>query len=45
MEKCSELNLITPQEVKEIQQEVNEFIKEHTYLAENKNLKFPDSWE
>ena len=40
MEKCSELNLITPQEAKEIQKEVNEFIKEHTYLAENKNLKY-----
>ncbi len=40
MEKCAELNLITPEEAHKIQQEAYEFIKEYPYLENNKNLKY-----
>ena len=40
MEKCSDLRLITDDEAKEIKKEINEFLKEHTYLENNKNLSY-----
>ncbi len=40
MEKCSDINLITPQECDEIKKEVKEFLKEHAYLENNKNLEY-----
>lgn len=38
MEKCCDLNLITKEEAKEIQQIVEEYLKENPYLAGNKHL-------
>ncbi len=40
MEKCSHLNLITNEEAKLIREEINEFLKDHTYLENNKNLEY-----
>ena len=40
MEKCSEINLITNEEAKQIREEIQEFLKEHTYLENNKNLEY-----
>lgn len=40
MEKCSNLNLITNEEAKIIRDEINEFLKDHTYLENNKNLEY-----
>ena len=40
MEKCSQINLITDDEAKQIRSEIAEFLKEHTYLEENKNLEY-----
>ncbi len=40
MEKCSDINLITPDEAKQIREEIGEFLKEHTYLENNKNLEY-----
>ncbi len=40
MEKCSNINLITHDEAKQIRQEIQEFLKEHTYLENNKNLEY-----
>ena len=40
MEKCSEINLITQEEAKQIRTEIREFLKEHTYLENNKNLEY-----
>ena len=40
MEKCSDINLITQKEFDEIKKEVKEFLKEHTYLENNKNLEY-----
>lgn len=40
MEKCSEINLITDEEAKRIRKEISEFLKEHTYLENNKNLQY-----
>ncbi len=40
MEKCSEINLITDEEAKRIRKEIAEFLKEHTYLENNKNLQY-----
>ncbi len=40
MEKCAEINLITQEEAKQIREEINEFLKEHTYLENNKNLEY-----
>ncbi len=40
MEKCSQINLITPDEAKQIRTEVNEFLKEYNYLENNKNLEY-----
>ena len=40
MEKCSNLNLITNEEAKLIREEINEFLKDHTYLEKNKNLEY-----
>lgn len=40
MEKCSEINLITNEEAKQIRVEIQEFLKEHTYLENNKNLEY-----
>lgn len=40
MEKCSEINLITDVEAKRIRKEISEFLKEHTYLENNKNLQY-----
>ncbi len=40
MEKCSNLNLITNEEAKLIREEINEFLKDHTYLENNKNLEY-----
>ncbi len=40
MEKCAQINLITPEEAKQIRIEINEFLKEHTYLENNKNLEY-----
>ena len=38
MEKCSDIHLITQEEAKQIRAEIAEFLKEHTYLENNKNL-------
>lgn len=38
MEKCCDLDLITKEEAKEIQQIVSEYLKENPYLAHNKHL-------
>ncbi len=40
MEKCSDLNLITDDESKRIKIEIQEFLKDHTYLENNKNLEY-----
>ena len=40
MEKCANINLITQEEAKLIRQEIQEFLKEHTYLENNKNLEY-----
>ena len=40
MEKCSNINLITNEEAKQIRSEIQEFLKEHTYLENNKNLEY-----
>ena len=40
MEKCSNINLITNEEAKQIRAEIQEFLKEHTYLENNKNLEY-----
>ena len=40
MEKCSNINLITQEEAKQIRIEIQEFLKEHTYLENNKNLEY-----
>ncbi len=40
MEKCSDINLITPEEANQIKEIVNEFLKEYTYLENNKNLQY-----
>ncbi len=40
MEKCSQINLITDEEAKQIRIEISEFLKEHTYLEGNKNLEY-----
>ena len=40
MEKCSELHLITDEEAKKIRVEIREFLKDHTYLENNKNLEY-----
>ena len=40
MEKCSDLSLITTKEAKEIQQIVDEYLKENPYLTHNKHLEF-----
>lgn len=40
MEKCAQINLITPDEAKQIRQEVSEFLKEYSYLENNKNLEY-----
>lgn len=40
MEKCSDLNLITPNEAKQIREEISGFLKEHSYLENNKNMDY-----
>ena len=40
MEKCANINLITNEEAKQIRAEIQEFLKEHTYLENNKNLEY-----
>lgn len=40
MEKCASLNLINHEEAKQIREEINEFLKEHSYLENNKNLEY-----
>lgn len=40
MEKCAELNLISQDEAKQIKEIINEFLKEHPYLENNKNLSY-----
>ncbi|MBQ3641165.1 DEAD/DEAH box helicase, partial [bacterium] len=40
MEKCADLHLITDNEARQIRSEVQEFLKEHTYLENNKNLEY-----
>ena len=40
MEKCSQINLITDNEAKQIRTEISEFLKEHNYLENNKNLEY-----
>lgn len=40
MEQCSNINLITQAEAKQIREEIQEFLKEHTYLENNKNLEY-----
>jgi len=40
MEKCADLKLITQEEAKQIRKEIQEFLKEHTYLENNKNLEY-----
>lgn len=40
MEKCSQLNLITLDEARQIREEINEFLKDHEYLNNNKNLDY-----
>ena len=40
MEKCSSVNLITPEEAKQIRDEIKEFLKDHIYLENNKNLEY-----
>ena len=40
MEKCSQINLITAEEAKQIRSEIADFLKDHTYLENNKNLEY-----
>ncbi len=40
MEKCADLRLITDEEAKQIRKEIHEFLKEHQYLENNKNLEY-----
>ena len=40
MEQCSDLNLITQNEAKQIRETIQEFLKEHPYLENNKNIDF-----
>ncbi len=40
MEKCADLKLITDEQAKQIRKEISEFLKEHTYLENNKNLEY-----
>ncbi len=40
MEQCSDLNLITPNEAKQIREEINQFLKDHAYLENNKNISY-----
>ncbi len=40
MEKCSDLHLVTDDEAKQIKKEIQEFLKEHAYLENNKNLEY-----
>lgn len=40
MEKCAQINLITDEEAKQIRKEIAEFLKEHSYLENNKNLEY-----
>ena len=40
MEKCANINLITQEEAKQIRTEIQQFLKEHTYLENNKNLEY-----
>lgn len=40
MEQCSDLNLITQNEAKQIKETIQEFLKEHPYLENNKNIDF-----
>ncbi len=40
MEKCSDINLITPEEGKKIREEIQNFLKDHKYLENNKNLEY-----
>ncbi len=40
MEKCAGLRLITQEEAKQIRTEINEFLKDHQYLENNKNLEY-----
>ncbi len=40
MEKCSDLHLVSQEEAKKIRDEIREFLKEHPYLENNKNLDY-----
>ena len=40
MEKCADLNLITQEEAKQIRLEIHDFLKDHIYLENNKNLEY-----
>ncbi len=40
MEKCADIRLITPEEAKQIRSEIHEFLKDHQYLENNKNLEY-----
>ncbi len=40
MEKCADLNLITQEEAKQIRLEIHDFLKDHVYLENNKNLEY-----
>ena len=40
MEKCAQINLITQEEAKQIREEIREFLKDHPYLENNKNLEY-----
>ncbi len=40
MEKCAGIHLITDEEAKQIRTEIREFLKDHEYLENNKNLEY-----
>ena len=40
MEKCADLNLITQEEAKQIRLEIHDFLKDHVYLENKKNLEY-----
>lgn len=40
MEKCSDLCLVTPEEAREINRIVHEYLEENPYLAKNKHLEY-----
>ena len=40
MEKCAGIHLITDEEAKQIRKEIQEFLKDHEYLENNKNLEY-----